>query len=41
VNASFPQLDPAAGLRLGFELQMLAEAHVDGDRAGFSFILFR
>jgi hypothetical protein len=38
-NPAFPTLDRSRGFELSFELQVLNEAHVSNDRAGFSVIL--
>lgn len=38
-NPAFPVLDPTTGFKLSFELEIVSEAHVSNDRAGFSVIL--
>jgi len=38
-NPAFPDLDPAVGFTLGFELALPDEDHLSNDRAGFSVIL--
>jgi hypothetical protein len=39
VNGGFPQLDPARGFALDFDLRILEEQHLAANRAGFSAIL--